>query len=570
MGIQQVTKIVQTVGKEVSHAPEISTALKQIFTKAPKAEVIYEKQSYLFKELLNQANPETWEGRLYLRQFFETRLLEQEFCENLSKIYGVKFNSFTHFKNSGEIFEYFLAGSEINPVTKTIIPQKVRNAINADFKKLSTICYNSYDHTYYDGEIANALHDLGDDAKTAVKHKFYYKLSERFYRLRETDNSEALDRIFKHSKSEKFSFLPSLKLRTSRLNLSEAVPLQSEHLRIAEETSQKAKRVPFKFLQNPTPYLEENRELRLLGEKLEKEAAIAEKEAQKAAEQARISKMQIITDAKYNNMKLANENIIPYGNEATLNRISRLKGKSFEVAQSCKDNFLREMGHDPQLIKVEKLTPEQVAFSDVGMVFNLFTGNIAISPFYSASTSTTAALVRHELDHFELFASLCKALGVDKYKRVLLKSFPAASEKMFNAEFWERASKNAKDLSPAEVKKYLKALYSYVLPTNEKDIYKIVAYHGNPIETRAIDMGAMVSKGLGSNSSVLNKTTLKSIICRRILRALDRIEKSAGEKIDKAEMVRMLYNEEVMKIQGNTINQNKILNNVLCRLENMC
>lgn len=306
-------------------------------------------------------------------------------------------------------------------------------------------------------------------------------------------------------------------------------------------------------------------EERRLAELAEKQKAIREKETERIAQEISGKKI----SAKSLKTQLKKENIQPYPNQEVVNQIKNLKGSTLEVAQQSKNIFLKEMGFNPELVKVRYATEAEVAFQDYGMAFEPISGKLLISPNYKGSNLLTSSAIRHELDHFQLFANLCKSMGVENFKKMMFAKYPKATAEMFNTEFWNKVIQNAKVMSPAEVTKYTKAFKEYELPgLFNNDLLTKVNYFANPIETRAYDIQASIGKSLNFNSKDLAESTVMSHISRRILSAIEKFEQKTGKNIDK-DYFEKTMETEILKVQGNEIDPINVLNNVLKKLESM-
>ena len=228
------------------------------------------------------------------------------------------------------------------------------------------------------------------------------------------------------------------------------------------------------------------------------------------------------------------------------------------------------MGFNPELVEIKQISSLEQGFRRFEFAFEPVSGRILISPSYNGGRLLTSSMIRHELDHFQLFADLCKSMGVENFKKMLLAKFPKVASEKFNTEFWNKAIQNAKILSPAEVAKYTKALEKYSMNGICSDnILTSIKYFGNPIETRAYDIMVSVGKSLGLKTSNDNfKGAALSRIYGRMASALERIEQKTGKAIDEA-CLEKLYNAEMLKFQGDKFDLSAILNNVLKNLESV-
>lgn len=306
-------------------------------------------------------------------------------------------------------------------------------------------------------------------------------------------------------------------------------------------------------------------EERRLAELAEKEKALREQEIKKIEKQLKGKKL----SSKSLKEQLKKENIQPYQNQEVVNQIRNLKGSTIEVAEQSKNIFLKEMGFNPELVKVKQISHLEQGFNDFTLAFEPVSGRINISPNYKGNSLLTSSAIRHELDHFQLFADLCKSMGVENFKKMLLAKYPQVTPEMYNAEFWNKAIQNAKVLSPAEVSKYTKSFKEYELPgLFNDDVLTKIKYFGNPIETRAYDVQASIGKSLGLKTNDIVEGTVMSRLSRRMVSAIERLEQKTGKTIN-SDYLEKIIQAEILKVNGDEIDQIKVMNNVLNKLENV-
>ena len=254
----------------------------------------------------------------------------------------------------------------------------------------------------------------------------------------------------------------------------------------------------------------------------------------------------------------------PYNNQQVINQLKTLKGSTIEIAEQSKNIFLKEMGFSPELVEIKALTPLEKGLNNYTVAFDPISGKILIPSDFAENNMITTTLIWHELDHFSLFADSCKSMGIENFKQMILSKYPKTSPEMFNLEFWNNAIKNAKVLSPEEITKYTKAFEKYELPNAiAQDYTSMVRYYGNPIETRAYDIQASISKGLGINSEKLSESTVLSSISRRILSAISKYEQQTGRTVNLDRRIQY----EIEKVYSNEVDIYTILNNVIKTLE---
>ncbi|MBP3924457.1 hypothetical protein J6E39_04365 [bacterium] len=307
-------------------------------------------------------------------------------------------------------------------------------------------------------------------------------------------------------------------------------------------------------------------EERRLADIAEKEKALREQELEKFSKEISSKKI----SSKSLKEQLKKENIQPYQNQEVVNQIKNLKGSTLEVTEQSKNIFLKEMGFNPELVEARYATEAEIAFQNYGMAFEPISGKLLVSPKFKGSNLLASSAARHELDHFQLFANLCKSMGIENFKKMMSAKHPQINaETFFNTEFWNKAIQNAKVLSPAEVKRYTKAYKEYKLPgLFNNDLLTQVNYFGNPIEASAYDIQASIGKSLGLNSKYLAESTVMSRVSRRIVSAIEKFEQKTGKNIDNDYFEKMMETE-FLKVQGNEIDIINVLNNVLKKLESM-
>lgn len=420
----------------------------------------------------------------------------------------------------------------------------------------------------------NKLWSAGkSEEATAKLHEFNYRIG-----LPKRDLYDNLEREISFIKSNlvsqkscRTSLLKEVETLTNQINKAKAKlsEIQEAEKVFRSHVAKQIKEVRAKYkveLDKYSPRVQKRiAKERRLAECAKKEEALKEQEAKRIAQE--ISGKKISTKSLKEQFK--KENIQPYQNQEVVNQIKKIKGSTLEVAEQSRNIFLKEKGFNPELVKVRYATEAEVAFQEYGMAFEPLSGMLLVAPNYKANNLLTSSVIWHELDHFQLFADLCKSMGVNNFRKMMLKKYPQATAEMFNTEFWYKAIQNAKVLSPAEVTKYTKAFKEYKLPELLNDnVLTRIKYFGNPLETRAYDIQASIGKSLGLNAKDLTEATVMSRISRRMCAAIEKIEQNTGKVIDNDYLGRMM-SAEILKVQGNEIDPINVLNNVLKNLESM-
>ncbi len=241
--------------------------------------------------------------------------------------------------------------------------------------------------------------------------------------------------------------------------------------------------------------------------------------------------------------------ISEYANSKVVDEINALTVSTAENANKIKDIFLKELGYDTNLINV-KFVDDLRSGIQGGM--NYLTGEVSFNKelLNSLSPQALAVLVRHELDHFDKAAKLCKSIGVDEYEKIFAgldeKKFLDYSGKkcVFNKEFWQKASENA-DIKDFDAQHYQKALNDY-LNRSENELVGVfdnfaekVKYVDNPLEVSAYNIQHSLEKSL--NVKPLQTLEYLSPHFNAAEKAVDNLLKRASLSQDKAIIFDALY-----------------------------
>ena len=107
---------------------------------------------------------------------------------------------------------------------------------------------------------------------------------------------------------------------------------------------------------------------------------------------------------------------------ATLKKIGELPKGDSNNLQKITSMFLEDMGYPKDLIKVQFLKSGISGYQGdiTGGYFVPKTGEIFLNPALAkAHPGAAAGIIRHELDHFQKSAQLCKSIGIQNYSKIL-------------------------------------------------------------------------------------------------------------------------------------------------------
>ncbi len=227
----------------------------------------------------------------------------------------------------------------------------------------------------------------------------------------------------------------------------------------------------------------------------------------------------------------------PYDCKESMKKIKALKGSPVEKADGIKSIFLEEMGFNPKSVPLEvKKFEDSRNYYD--LCFDLPSGRVIINenslPTLGKNPQLMAPLIRHELDHFEKLAQLCKSIGIDEFEALITDYITKAKTDMigeplkFNREFWEKTSKDA-DITNFDPKKYIKGVKMY---GNSADISEIPPYH-NYMILSMYKKNPMEVDAYGVQYSVERDTQGVSITTDYIPKYFDEIDKKLDALVEK-------------------------------------
>ena len=241
---------------------------------------------------------------------------------------------------------------------------------------------------------------------------------------------------------------------------------------------------------------------------------------------------------------------------------------------------MKEMGYNHELIQVK----QTYLFGKGDAGFEPLAGVIHFSKEFSKrSNAEIAGMMRHELDHFEVYAKLAKSMGIDKFKS-FLKTFSKEMgikdeqtfDMMFNESFWNKAIKNV-DVSGFNAVKYEKAIAGYYKKisglSDYSELMQDAKYFSNSLETRAYKVQDSIYKSMGVQNDEqimirhLNKEINKTVelIKRKNPRSAE--NNPFGEPGKLEEFINEVVMREKYKQNGKSFNEFCDTMSEMCRNE---
>lgn len=179
-----------------------------------------------------------------------------------------------------------------------------------------------------------------------------------------------------------------------------------------------------------------------------------------------------------------------------------------DVAQKVLEIYLSDMDYPIDMIKmsINPITLKSGLDLQVGGYFNFVTGEMSIEQSLLSERGHLAAIIRHELDHFDKGAQIAKSIGVEKFSTMF-------DPVLFNKAFWERAVLYSKT-DGFNSGLYLNALQRSELmrQSDTTSPYAFYFYQSedirNPLEISAYGLSDHIYKTLGyvhteKNSAIL-------------------------------------------------------------------
>lgn len=251
-----------------------------------------------------------------------------------------------------------------------------------------------------------------------------------------------------------------------------------------------------------------------------------------------------------------NKNLLPEDLSGRIAKIAQLPEK--ERIDAAVKMFAKDIKIPAEHIKIEPLpynpnSNHRAAFSsDLGIIQTNFPPNI--------SATEQIAMLRHEMDHMELFAKICKAMGYKDFTRMIQQKNKFVTEESIRKSY-ENLIKNV-DIKGFNVEKYKKAFSEY----NSMYQFSDRAYAANPIENRAYKIQAQYDRGTKALSSFV-----ASEISFRYHNLIDEISKLSGKSFNEFDFAFMMNSSLVahMKDCGNNFITQEMYKSSMPMLETM-
>ncbi len=280
---------------------------------------------------------------------------------------------------------------------------------------------------------------------------------------------------------------------------------------------------------------------------------------QEIAKQQYLSKIKAMVNKAFNS-----ESIAEYPNKQVIKELTQISGKGIDVAEKSKNIFLKELGFPKDLVKLQENNdfPFYIGFDG-------FNGVLYYKKeFLDLNKNEIISYIRHELDHLEYSAELCKSLGIDNYKNMVKNVHPEIQEELFNQNFWEKAIKSVKDISPKETNSRMEAYKKY------SSLGDLISYFANPMEQRAYNIQGSVLKSLDEKLGINTKDAiLQAKAAAKINNLISKIKTKYPDF--KSSTFNDLYSEEINCVQQGHgyykqgYSNSLILENILTKLEKM-
>ena len=184
--------------------------------------------------------------------------------------------------------------------------------------------------------------------------------------------------------------------------------------------------------------------------------------------------------------------------------------------------FAKDIQIPAEHIKIKKLpykegTLQGAAFKpEQGIIYTYFPSSV--------NPATQIALIRHEMDHMELFVKLCKSMGMDDFIQMLKKKNPNLNEKLVRKQY-EKLIETV-DVKDFDAQKYIKSFQDYdMLGQSSRN------YVGNSIESRAYRLQAQYDY----NDPVTRSNAITFSIYTEGNEMLDAISKKIGREFTESD-----------------------------------
>ena len=232
-----------------------------------------------------------------------------------------------------------------------------------------------------------------------------------------------------------------------------------------------------------------------------------------------------------------------------LNEIKNLP--PIEAMTKAKDVICEHLGLPKELIEVAEVPPV-CALQEYSAAFMPQLGKIYYHPTVKSMPSDVLiALIRHELDHAEVFAKTAKSIGLNEFKDIICQGIPKAKA-IFNEELWTQILKNIK-VGDFDTKFYEEAIKNYQTATRY-NLRQNISYMSNPLEQRAYRVGFDMQYALNGGNIAMNNTNtlITSIIYARLEEKIKILKSIFGEKLDEFVCVNTLHESAIKSIKNPT------------------
>lgn len=164
--------------------------------------------------------------------------------------------------------------------------------------------------------------------------------------------------------------------------------------------------------------------------------------------------------------------------------------------------------------------------SPVGAVFSVDQGIIYTYFPSSMSPTTQIAVLRHEMDHMEVCAKMCKSMGMDDFIQMLKKKNPNLDEKLVRKRYAKLIE--TVDIKDFDAKKYIKAFQDYDMGMMNLSSRN---YIGNPLESRAYRLQAQYDY----NNPLSRSNAITTNIYAEVNEMLKTISKKTGKEFTESD-----------------------------------
>ena len=259
--------------------------------------------------------------------------------------------------------------------------------------------------------------------------------------------------------------------------------------------------------------------------------------------------------------------VIPaYPNKEVLEQLKSVKGTPAEKAEQIKNIFCKEIGIDGSLVPIRSAGTFELGTNSLAYLPH--SGEIIYNEEIISKLSTVrlAGVIRHELDHLEVFGKMAKALGIEKFKKLIAEKYPPFAGS-FNTTFYENLCKQL-NTQGFDYKLYEQAYRKYEGLNNQASITltkfkNIQAYYENPLESRAYGIQMSLTKSLGApDINVLTDIHLT----KQINAEIERIEHLTPQGFNIERYINNIIKSIKTRMGSDNIEANEFIYNLLQEL----